>query len=449
MEISFIPSPDVVVILNTLLDKFENRGHALKEAEENYEASLNMERPPRSIKVSINDLPLPFYFSQTDPEPRLIANKQLQDLADHNLINLTWLPGETNHILQSISLANGTRNAQHESLYQLLKRTPISDQRARLEALLLAEKFRYPKDDWRAHALIYILGQLSAGKSPAPFSLSDSNLNLDLLAILQALPTLRTETPYRVFSVRLFNDSKRFEDLKPSLVRLVRCANLEWKSLTSEDLLRELNLVANPGYIHLAGNWELTDINGQIINLDSFIPSLGFSTSQITSVQKITIHAESVLCIENLTSFHQYTRLAEYEIPGTEQVDRYTCKHQNNGTRSTSHATLCLMGNPSPSIRHLLRLIPKKIPIYVWSDMDYGGFKILSQLRKQVSPRIQAYLMDIATFNAYAHFARPLTASDVRGLKHLILNPNLKDVRPTIDHLVQRGLKLEQEAIRI
>jgi len=272
---------------------------------------------------------------------------------------------------------------------------------------------------------------------PAPFSLTDSNLNIDLLAILQTLPTLTTETPYRVFSVRVFNDSKRFEDLKPALIRLARRANPEWKSFTAEDLFRELNLVANPGYVHLAGNWELTDLNGQLINLDSFTPSVGFPASQITSLQKITIRADSVLCIENLTSFH-------------EQVDRYTSKHVNkNGTRSTQHATLCLMGNPSPPIRHLLRLIPEEIPIYLWSDMDYGRFKILSQLRKQVHTRIQPYLMDIATFDAYAHFARPLTASDARNLKHLMLTPNLKDIRPTIDHLLKRGLKLEQEALQI
>lgn len=441
-DISFTPSPDVVVILNALLDTFESRAKrniAAYEGEATYNASHPTEETtqvnkytnkhtPRPIKISIADFPLPTYFSQTDPEPRVITNRQLQELAKNSLITLTWLPGETNHILHSVSLPNGTHTRQHELLYKLLNRIPINHHRNNLESIILSEKFRYQKDDWRGRVLNYILQQLRTGKSPSPFSLSDTNLDLDLLAVLQALPTLTTETPYRVFSVRVFNDSKRFEDLKLALVRLARRANPEWKLLASEALLRELNLVANPGYIHLAGNWELTDTNGQIIHLDSFTPSLGFPASQITSIQHITIRAESILCIENLTPFHEFTRA--------------------NGRNPMQYATICLMGNPSPVIRHLLRLIPTEIPIHLWSDMDYGGFNILAQLRRQVGPRIQPYLMDMAVFEKYAHLARPLTQSDARNLKRILFNPILEDIHPVIKYILRRGLKLEQEAIQ-
>jgi len=521
VEIAFTPSPDVVVILNALLDKFENRAKhnpMLREAKGTYHASRNIssrseaewtnhetrnkEHATRSIKIALDDLCLPSYFSQIDPQSRLIANQQLQTLEQNGLLHLHWLPGETNHLLHSISLSteheprntphaprptqhiipkrsgvdeprntqHAPRPTQHESLYKLLQRTPISNHRANLESNILAEKFRYQKSDWRARALDYILDQLHAGKSPSPFSLTDSDFNLDLLAVLQALSTLTTETPYRVFSVRVFNNTKRFDDLKPALIRLARRANPEWKSLHNEDLLHELNLVANPTYIHLSGNWELTDINGQIINLDSFTPSVGFPASQIASIQRITIRAESVLCIENLTSFHQqvdrYTSTQVKTYTG-KQVNTYTGKHAQadnaprptphapyhpeakRSGRSTQHATLCLMGNPSPAIRHLLNLISETVPIYLWSDMDYGGFNILAQLRKQVSPRIQPFLMDIATFENYAHLSRPLTQADARNLKRLTHNPILKDIHPLIERLLQRGLKLEQEAITI
>lgn len=422
MEISFIPSPDVDVILNALLDKFENRAKrnpAISEAEGTY-------RTTRSVKITLTDLSLPTYYSQTDPEPRLIANKQLQELAKHNIIALTWHPGETNHLLQSVTLK--TEHApRNNELFQLLSRKPIADNRARLEDLILAEKFRYQKSDWRARALDYILGQLRAGKSPSPFSLTASDFNHDLLVMLLALSMLTAETPYRVFSVRVFNNTKRLDDLKSALIRLARRANPEWKPLNNEDLLRELNLVANPTYIHLAGNWELTDINGQIINLSSFSPSVGFPASQTASIQRVNIHAESVLCIENLTSFHEHLR--------------------THATRNTQYAAICLMGNPSPAIRYLIRLTPEDIPIYLWSDMDYGGFNILAQLRKKISLRIQPHLMNIATFEKYARLSRPLTQHDARNLKRLLLNPVLKDIHPTIEHLLHRGLKLEQEAI--
>lgn len=409
MGISFSPSPDVAVILNTLIDILERR----------------VQHTARAVKVSLTDLPLPAYFSQTDPAPRLIANDQLSQLEKANLLRLAWLPGEKGHLLQSVTLKAG-----EESLYTLLKREPASTARARLETLLLAEQFRFPKNDWRTHIIHRTLTQLRAGKSPTPFSLTDSTWNLDLLTVLSALSTLEAETPYRVFSVHTFNDSKRFDDLKPAIVRLARFGNREWKFLSTEDLLRELNLVANPNYIHMAGNWQLTTRSGEILSLGGFTPSIGFPAAQIEAIQSITVHAESIICIENLTSFHEFIRSQEIT------------------QRKTKHATICLMGNPSPSIRRLLRLIPETTPIYLWSDMDYGGFNILSQLRRYVNAKIQPHLMDISTFEAHTHLSRPLTSIDVRNLKHLCTRPELMDVRQTIEHLIHRGLKLEQEAIQ-
>ncbi len=95
MEVSFIPSPDVAVVLNALLDILERR------------ASQNGTRATqhsRSIKVTLADLPLPNYFSQANPEPRITANEQLIHLEKSGLIRLTWIPGETGHLLQSITL---------------------------------------------------------------------------------------------------------------------------------------------------------------------------------------------------------------------------------------------------------------------------------------------------------------------------------------------------------
>ncbi len=427
--ISFVPSADTRVIVNALLDRFENRFKSnldISGSENTPHAPVRSLPLGRTIKIALATLALPTYFSQQDPEPRMITNQQMQTLANANLIQLHWLKGEENHLLESIALASHALRPTHHELYSLINRVPLSNQRAQLEELLLADKFRFTKADWRTRALNQILDKIHAGKSPSPFSLSASDFNADLLAALLALSTLQVETPHRVFSVRVFNDTKRFDDLRPALIRLARQANPEWKPLTNEDLLRELNLVANPGYIHLSGNWQLTTIDGEVLSLNGFSPSIGFPAAQISSIQTIAIHADSVLCIENLTSFYEYIRTTPLTTP---------------------HATICLMGNPSPAIRHLLRLIPEETKIHLWSDLDYGGFNIFSQLRKEVSSRVKPFMMDIATFENHAHLSRPLTQADRRNLKRLTLSPNLKDEHSIIEHLLKRGLKLEQEAI--
>ncbi len=440
MEFSFTPSPDVAVLLNALLDILErrhSRNPTLPKLHQDTVSEVGgAEHATRSIKITLADIPLPHYFSQANPEPRLIANEQLIHLEKNGLLQLTWMPGETGHLLQSITLPKTKHGTRNTELFHLLARTPQADNRSRLENLLLADKFRF-QDDWRARAISYILNQLKAEKSPAPFSLADSNLNSDLLAALQAVPTLAAETPFRVFSVRVFNDSKRFEIIKNQFVMLARIGNPAWRRIPAEEILRELNLVANPSYIHLSGNWQFTTDNGEILNLGGFAPSVGFPAAQISSLQ--SARADSVLCIENLTTFHQYTQ----------QVDRYTSKHAqaDNGICNPQHSLICTYGNPSPAIRRVLRLLPETTSIYLWSDLDYGGFNILSQLRRTVNEQIQPFLMDIETLESNIPRARPLTTSDRTNLKRLLLHSDLRDVRLTIEHLLKRGLKLEQEGV--
>jgi hypothetical protein len=303
--------------------------------------------------------------------------------------------------------------------------------RARLQSQLLGERFRFGGKDWQQHAIQNILLKLKENQSPAPFTLTDPMFNEDLLITLAAVSELDEETPFRVFSVRVFNNSKRFEDLKPALIRLARSGQPDWKHLPEDELLRELNLVANPSYLLLSGSWTLIDATGQVLSLGEFSPSVGLAAVQAAHLARVSVHAERVVCIENLTTFHSLA--AEKRLQNT--------------------ALLCLSGNPSPACRRLLHCLavslPETIPLYVWADLDYGGFNILAQIRREVSQRVIPYQMDIDTLDRFNQFARPLTALDRRNLERLARQPILEDVRPVIDHLLKRGIKLEQEAIRI
>ncbi|MBN1147409.1 MAG: DUF2399 domain-containing protein [Anaerolineales bacterium] len=355
----------------------------------------------------------------------------------HGLVTLTWPPGESGHLLEAVALSSQNANNKIASLYTLLEREPLASRRAHLETLLLADQFRFPVDDWRAHAVRHVLHQIRAGKSVSPFSLADAAWNLDLLAILEALPDLKVETPCRVFSVQVFNDSKRFDDLRPALVRLARLANPHWKSLPVEELLGELNLVANPTYILFSGNWQFTTASGEVLSLGGFSPSVGFPAIQVASLKSVSVYADAVLCIENLTAFHEFVRKRESNQVGMSRL----------AGSLPNVVALCIMGNPSPPIRQILRLIPEQIPLYLWSDLDYGGFNILSQLRRYVSHRFQPYRMDIATFEAYAHLSRPLTRRDEHNLRQLASRTELKDIQPVLEYLCTHRLKLEQEAL--
>lgn len=422
-EIKFVPSPDVTLLLNMLLDRLERRVAG--------SLAVSETRPVRSVKVVLSELRLPGYTSQIDPEPRQVMNEQMQWLEKAGCLRLIWQAGENGHLLEAVALVPGNEN----HLYALIGRISTASLRARLESCLLGDRFRFSAADWRYRAVQRILAQLKEKKSPGPFSLTDQVFNEDLLTGLVALAHLDEETPFRVFSVRAFNDSKRFEDLKAAVMRLARLGQPEWRHLPEDELLRELNLVANPTYLLFAGPWTLVDEAGQVLALGDFKPSVGVPAVQAVHLARASVRARQVLCVENLTTFHALAAglARDAQAPGT--------------------ALLCLAGNPSPACRRLLsclsQTLPQDIPLYVWADLDYGGFNILAQLRRQIDARFFPQRMDVDTLERFAQFARPLTLSDRRNLERQALRPELRDVQPVIAYMLKRGIKLEQEAITL
>jgi len=57
------------------------------------------------------------------------------------------------------------------------------------------------------------------------------------------------------------------------------------------------------------------------------------------------------------------------------------------------------------------------------------------------------WMMDVETLEDHAIWAKPLTVADERRLERLARHPYLADLRPMIQHMLARGLKLEQEAV--
>ncbi|MGD9143959.1 MAG: DUF2220 family protein [Anaerolineae bacterium] len=404
--LSFTPTRDVATILNNLLDQYERR----------------QDPRARIIRCDLEALDLTGYTSQLDPEPRQVANEQFWRLERSGLVDLTWLPGETGHLLESATL-NPDRAGD---AFALLGRTTLAERRARLRDLLLSDRYRI--DGWRLRAVQHTLKQLKEERSPAPFSLTDEDHNRDLLAALVALGDVVEEMPIRVFSVRLFNDSKRFDALRRAVVHLARRHGPDWRELRPHEVLLELGLVSNPGHIYLYGPWRLVDRRGVAHDLRDFEPSVGLPARLAAGVQEVTVDAQQVVCVENLTPLYELIRREPAGL-----------------------AALYLGGNPSPSCRHLLQTLsqglPERVPLLVWADLDCGGLSILAQLRRLVSPRFRPYRMDMDTLNAYALWAKPLSPADERRLARLTHHPHLADMSELIQYMLARGLKLEQEAV--
>jgi hypothetical protein len=130
---------------------------------------------------------------------------------------------------------------------------------------------------------------------------------------------------------------------------------------SDEEVFGELGLVKFPPTLLLAGTCTVNS-QGQQITLAR--PYLGFAPRAIDSFSGIE-STRVFLSVENLTTFHELTRLAR---PGD------------------GHLLLYSAGMPSPSWLHvyslLLEVLPLEAKILHTGDIDAGGFRIAEFIAK-------------------------------------------------------------------
>src|SRR5262249_34139205 len=164
---------------------------------------------------------------------------------------------------------------------------------------------------WQAGFLSWAQSQLEAGRSVAPLKLSDdpadTQWNRDLLLALDALARLQAPTLERKFSAQLFGDSKRFEDLRGAVSKVLHLHDPE-SGVYGEDgwaLLRAHRLDRAPEYTFIAGAVALR-IGGVAIDLAPLALSVGLPSQTLRDAEIAGCAATAVVTIENLTSFTEF-----------------------------------------------------------------------------------------------------------------------------------------------
>ncbi len=401
-----MPEPSLVQqILNSLLDRFEQPGRQ------------------RVIRVRLNARDHAAYFSATTGTPRLETNAALQELARQNLLQLHWRKWEEGNWLAAIDLIP----TQADAIYARLSRTPRGAQEKALRELLATQT---ACASWHMAFLAWAQSQLELHRSVAPLDLDDPQWNADLLRGLDALAQLQTPTLERAFSVRLFADSKRFEDLRAPVISVLRRFDFEAGMYGDDDraLLRAHRLERVPEYVPLAGALAL-NVEGQVLALTPFVPSVALSAAmlRVARIHACPVHA--VVTVENATSFNEL--LPHVQPLGILAV--YT-----GGFASPS--VIAFLQN--------LRAARTGILFFHWGDLDAGGLRILAHLRKQLG-MVASLAMNAETFNVFRAYAQPLNADDRTILAQLGVLPDLTDCAGLIETLLAAGHKLEQEAVPV
>lgn len=257
--------------------------------------------------------------------------------------------------------------------------------------------------------------------------------NLDeyraLLEAVAAVLRNREEIFIRNFSMQVFHDSKRLEQLSGKLAALLYQYG-EFQE--RETVLEECGIVHTPTYVMLKGKVRLR-LGDQEIDLSLFQGDIALSTESLKSLRELAVLGARVVTVENLTSFHDF--------PAAEDCVVYLGGFHNQVKRD--FLLFLYESNRDKEYRH-------------FGDIDAGGFYILEHLKRKTGIPFHPLYMDIETLRQYREDRKLLTGNDRKRLVQLReelegrggQGTEAEDYRDVIDYMLEKNCKLEQEAVR-
>lgn len=359
-------------------------------------------------------------------EQRIRINESVQALAQKGFVHFEWMKGEENHILSKIWLST----EKLQDAYFFINRQPQNDFLSKVEAELAA-CMESVGSQWIKDYLQDIRGYIRQKRKLhglIPENAQDRN------ALLQALRYIDTngdnELLKRVFSVRCFGDSKHFERVvQKRLLRIVKKYFDCDDQATDEQLLNLIGIVKYPEQFEFCGPLSLDSPDGKSLDFSglsggSAIYGRDMAVARIVLSPK----ARCILSIENKANYFDY-------ISKHRQPDELVVYH----------------GGPySPSKKIFLQAIAYAsgaLPWYHWGDIDYGGFSMLARLRSEVSASIRPYRMNKQELVTFAAFTTSFSAEYSHKLHELAGRAELKDCSECLAYMLERSVRLEQEAL--
>lgn len=363
------------------------------------------------IKIKIRQL-YPKYDASDYYQNRLKIDFIAEKLSKQGLINVDYV-GED---IDSVTLRLG--DDELKETYRIIDR-PFNRDNEKIAINYL--KTREIEKDWIKIFIDDMIDQLTDHKSIIHYLPIDNQNDLtDILKILDNLCNQDEEISMRKLSLKLFNDSKRFESLKGRVVNIVTDYYHE-EFEDEEELLAYFNVIKNPGFIYLSGNIVI-EINGQTIDVGKLEGPFSLVTANITKMNIIEIKDKNVVTVENLTSF--------YDLKIEDSLIIYLGGYHNALRRK-------LLTN--------IFEYNKKLNFYHFGDIDAGGFYIYLHLIEKTGIPFKRLAMNKDILVKYLKYCKKLTVNDRKKLS--ILNDVISD--GTIDYMLEHNVKLEQEIVEI
>ena len=390
-------------IISRLLDIYERRNGYAKRPEE-----------LRSIQFEVSK-EYPIYKDRYDNEKYRDINTAIEkNVAAGLIIAEKDQIGRYSKIKLNI--------ARVDDCYALLKRTSIPDQCKKVLSVL--EKANNAECLLIGRIVSDFCEQIKAYKK-LPYDLGyDARRVGEVLQVLEAVTKLTSETYIRNFSTALFKDSKRFQREYRSTIESI-LFNYTDDVVEKDDILGYYNLYENPTYVLIKGNTRIC-FDESAIELSEMPGGIALSNGSLAGIHKISVKADKVITVENLTTYHDcdeqdtvYIYLGGYH--NTSKQKLLELIYENNGDKEYYHE----------------------------GDLDVYGFLILKNLIDKTQIPFKPLFMDLGTIERFyrAGLYKNLSARDRKVITSK-KDGQLSAYKDVLEYMLANDCKVEQESIK-
>ena len=403
------------IILNRLLDKYENSKHLSEPG-----TSL------RRVMLRVVKKEFPEYDYE-DAATRDVYNAAALELESQQLVHLEWIKDRP---LLSAVVLNLNQVMQ---CYDLAGRVHPKV-RATHVASLVSDSLVGVVVPWITAWRDEICTEAQEHMKVPSFCKDDDYLLNALLYSFQEYAALSGSITMRAFSSKCFHDTKYFErNVRETFLRIARkydtglAQSCEESELGEREQLAFLGIYARPELYELAGNCTIQTHQGNIYIGAATPHGLALPSTLVDTIAGIDLRSiQCVTFIENKTNYDEY-------LISERQPEELVIFHG---------------GFLSPQKRKLFALIgdaaSASIKVQFWADIDMGGFRMFEHLQRLI-PHLQPMRMSGNFVEKYHQNGLVRPEKYLSKLKTDMQDGEYPLFVDAINEILKYGVTIEQE----
>lgn len=369
-----------------------------------------------------------------EPDEKYSFFAVLDQLKKQRLIQYSWEKYERGNLIEKIWLVPD--EASIRTCYRMLKRIPVKDEADELIQLIVSCQQEMEEHTAIWYFLDDVREEMVRKQKISRFFSDDHKLNRNILKCLCEMEKNQEEQMERLFSSKIFDDSKYFErHIKAKVLSILRAVRKRENEdpIEDEELLREKGISRWPEVLEFMGNIKTILTDGTDIDFSTQIYGAYINSGTVRNVEAINVTGiRKVLFIENKANYIWY-------ISNLKRNDELVLFH---GGCYSPVKGMWFQQIHSGCKQH------GNIKFLHWSDIDIGGFRIYTRLKKNIVPELEPYKMDVETLTAFKEVAIKIQNPGYRArLEQMQSAPEYMGFWDVIQKMLFWDIRLEQEKL--